>query len=117
MRNTGPSAQVREEVFRAQRGRCRRCGRPIPPGSVRSLHHRQPRGMGGTRDPHVNHPAHLAFVCGSGTTGCHGYIESHRAEAYEMGWLVRRPTDPCDVPWLGDGAPLRLRPSGQDREL
>lgn len=54
--------------------------------------------MGGTKRG-VNSLANLALVCGSGTTGCHGYIESHREEAYERGWLVHSWDDPAEVPW------------------
>lgn len=62
-----------------------------------SIHHRQPRGMGGSR-AESNTPDRLLLCCGSGNSGCHGRIESNRAEAYANGWLVRRPFDPVDVP-------------------
>jgi len=43
--------------------------------------------------------ANLIAVCGSGTTGCHGWIENHRGESYRRGWLVHTNVDPATVPW------------------
>lgn len=54
----------------------------------RSLHHRRPRGKGGTRRADVNSYAALLDVCGDGVQGCHGYIERHRAWALARGLLV-----------------------------
>lgn len=50
---------------------CVRCGRP-----AESWHHRVAEGRGGPTDPWNCVP-----LCGSGTTGCHGWVEHHRAEA------------------------------------
>jgi hypothetical protein len=44
--------------------------------------------MGGTRDPLAGHPSNIVLLCGSGTTGCHGWIEDHREDALETGWLL-----------------------------
>jgi hypothetical protein len=46
--------------------------------------------MGGTKQAWVNLPAALLTLCGSGVTGCHGFIETNREDAYNAGWLVRR---------------------------
>jgi hypothetical protein len=46
--------------------------------------------MGGTRAPWVNQPANLLSLCGSGTTGCHGWTEHHPAEAKAAGLAVSR---------------------------
>jgi len=46
----------------------------------------------------MNLTSNLMLVCGSGTTGCHGWIETHRAESISRGWLVFRGTDPATVP-------------------
>lgn len=71
-----------------------------------SVHHRLPRGSGGTSglDPH--RLSRLLLLCGDGVKNCHGWVESHREEAYEMGWLVKhRGADDIDtatVPvWIG----------------
>ena len=50
--------------------------------------------MGGTRNPHVNEAANGVTLCRE----CHKYVESNRADATDMGWLVPRlgvqkPTD------------------------
>lgn len=82
-------------VTRAQ-FKCELCGGSLDSMSV---HHRRPRGMGGTRRGWVNEPDNLLAVCGSGVTGCHGMIESRRADAYDFGWLVRTGMDPSTVPF------------------
>lgn len=65
-----------------------------------SVHHRTPRGMGGSKDPALQEPPNLLVICGSGTTGCHGYVESHRAEAYQNGWLVKRGFLSSNIPFI-----------------
>lgn len=72
-------------------GCCVRCGRHVAHlerGREWSIHHRRPRGTGGTSLLWVNAAANLVVLCGSGTTGCHGWIESHRTEAKAAGWLI-----------------------------
>lgn len=54
----------------------------------RSLHHRRPRGMGGTSREDVHSLAGLVNACGHGTTGCHWWVERHRTAATRMGLLV-----------------------------
>ena len=71
--------------------RCAKCGRVVAHlvrGIAWSIHHRRPRGSGGTTLAWVNLPANLLILCGSGTTGCHGWVESHRDEARHLGFLV-----------------------------
>lgn len=55
-----------------------------------STQHRVPRGLGGSSTSWINDPANLVTVCGDGTTGHHGWLESNRAAAYALGVLVRR---------------------------
>lgn len=69
---------------------CERCGRANrgERGRDWSIHHRRPRGMGGTKRPST---ASVGVVlCGSGVTGCHGWVESHRVDATDLGWLVSK---------------------------
>lgn len=82
------------------KGTCARCG------SDRDLttHHRRNRGMGGSRWPGINLPANLLTLCGSGTTGCHGWVTDHPAEARDLGLAVSLHTDPQVIPvhtWRG----------------
>jgi len=76
--------------------RCFRCPRWLGlhwPGY--SCHHRQTRAVGpDTLDNRI-------MLCGSGTTGCHGWVHAHPAEAREHGWIVSRyVSDPAEVPVL-----------------
>lgn len=79
---------------------CVVCG--MPTNGIRgygwSIHHRQPRGMGGSKAPHINAASNLVVVCGHGTYGCHGEIERHRADSERIGILVRRPWKPVERP-------------------
>lgn len=101
-RSTGPTQAQRRAVAERAGYRCELCTKALHDGNdwteVHSFHHRQPRGMGGTTDPDTNSAYQLLLVCGTGTTGCHGHIETNREKAYRYGWLVKRPTDPADVP-------------------
>lgn len=90
-----PTDEVRAEAYARDQWWCVRCGT----GDVAlNLHHRTARGMGGTRDPLSASPANLITLCGSGTTGCHGWVESHREVSFKEGWLVPRGIDPATVP-------------------
>lgn len=100
--STGPSEAVRRFVIDREGHCCRRCLRYVPEGTG-SIHHRRARQAGGSTWPGINLASNLALICGSGTTGCHGYIESHRKEAYRMGWLVHSWDDPSTIPWLRPG--------------
>lgn len=97
-RDTGPDAATRALVARRCGECCEVCGVSLR-DMVASLHHRLPRRMGGTVNPAVNSAANLLYVCGSGTTGCHGLIESQRATSYLMGLLLRDGQDPCSEPF------------------
>lgn len=93
-----PTARTRSVVkHRAERHGhplCERCGSAL--GT--NIHHRRPRGAGGSSDPATNVPSNLLLLCGSGTTGCHGWIESHRTVAYRHGWLLQSWHNPLQQP-------------------
>lgn len=97
-RDTGPSADTRRQVMQRANHCCERCGKAVR--SDYSIHHRKPRGMGGTRDPEINSPANLLLLCGSATSpdGCHTAVERFRASAVTTGFVVRQSTDPESVP-------------------
>jgi hypothetical protein len=100
--------------------RCERCGVQIT--WLYSIHHRIARGMGGTSlDP--NKPSNLLLLCGSGTSGCHGWVEHHRDDARAAGYLVKRGDDTTQVPYmtlsglfryLGDDGKYHLPPQAVD---
>lgn len=76
---------------------CQRCGHLIT--GWFSRHHRNPRGMGGSKaDPHAL--VNLVLLCGSATSrgGCHWAIESQRKQARIDGWLVPDGIDPAEWP-------------------
>lgn len=86
-RNTGLSRTVRETVLERDGYRCFRCGVSILDQAY-SIHHRRPRGSGGSSDPETNLTANAITLCGTGTTGCHGDIESHRDLSRRLGFLI-----------------------------
>lgn len=91
---------VRHAFFKRERERCFRCGRPLrfeDRGRGWSAHHRLPRQMGGVgrrAAEIVTDITNCLILCGSGTTGCHGWLESHRAIAEDHGYIVRRGINP-----------------------
>lgn len=100
---TGFPPKVARLIFEIRENEaCFYCRRPLrweDRGTGWSLHHRRPRGMGGNREAWVNEPPNGIILCGSGVTGCHGWVEENRDVGYELGLLVRRGEDrPVDVP-------------------
>jgi hypothetical protein len=88
---------MRTLVLVRDESRCVRCGRYFPDGL--NLHHRQLRSQGGK-----NVASNLIAACGSGTTGCHGFIHGHPKIAIEAGWIVPSWADPAESPmqtWRG----------------
>ena len=78
-------AAVRLLVYERAHENCERCFRWARGGSA---HHRFARGMGGSRDPRINDPRNIVLLCGSGVTGCHGWIEHHPEQGRQEGWLI-----------------------------
>lgn len=64
-------------------------------GGNPNYQHRKNKGQGGKYSG-----SNGLAACGSGTTGCHGYIHAHPAESYANGWSVRSTLDPAEVPVL-----------------
>jgi hypothetical protein len=119
-RDTGPARPTRLTVLERDEYRCSVCGQSVLEIPF-NIHHRRNRGAGGSSDPAINAPSNLLTVCGTGTTGCHGWIGSSPAEALEHGYTVslnsREAT--TDVPvvhavhgvvYLLDDGALRLPP-------
>jgi len=77
---------------------CRRCGHSTfeKPSSV---HHRRPRGAGGSAL--VDRASNLIRLCGDGVFGCHGWVEANRTDAEILGYLIPKLNlgiDPTEVP-------------------
>lgn len=83
-------------------GRCERCGAP-----EYTVHHRRKRSQGGTWCP-----SNLLALHGSGTTGCHGWVEANPAAAHALGFWLRAGQSPDTTPvWLW-GRWVLLQPDG-----
>lgn len=95
---TGPTEQTREAVITRAAYHCELCNRPI--SGPASVHHRRPRRMGGTRRADTNSPANLLLLCGSGTTGCHGWVELHRREGLDAGVILYDRDNPTEHPFM-----------------
>jgi hypothetical protein len=87
------TATTKSTVEQRSGGVCELCG--CAPAS--NIHHRRARGMGGTRRA-VHTASWLLHLCGSGTTGCHGYIEAHPTISYGKGWKLRQHQTPSTAP-------------------
>jgi hypothetical protein len=90
-RYTGPTRKIRKIVHERSGGVCEfvNCQR-----IATDLHHRKPRRMGGRAGKAINQPANLMHVCRVD----HDWLEEHRADAYETGWLLREHEDAEAVP-------------------
>lgn len=73
--------------------RCFRCGAPLRDGwPGYSHHHRQTRRFG------PDTPDNVIGTCGSGTTGCHGWIHAHPKESRDNGWIVSKYISADQIP-------------------
>lgn len=82
--------KVRRLVLARDGENCLRCLQPAT-----DVHHRLPRGMGGTRNEYITFGvANLVSLCRE----CHNFIHQHPALAYETGFLVHSWDDPADIP-------------------
>lgn len=87
---TGLSTKTRRLVKDRDRGRCLRCG-----ARAEQIHHRRPRGRGGSSLAAANQPDNLVSLC----SRCHEHIERNRLEAYASGWLLKHTVQsPAEVP-------------------
>lgn len=88
------SRPVRDLVKARSGGVCEVCG----VAAAVHMHHRRPRGMGGSRAPSTNTASNLLHLC----LACHTAIESaSRTRATSYGWLVPAAVDdPGMVPAL-----------------
>jgi hypothetical protein len=88
-----PTAREENEAYELATLRdgntCVRCRR----GTDVTRDHRKGRGVGGKTVVE-----NLQLLCGTGTTGCHGWKTTHPAEAIEDGYTVPGWADPAEYP-------------------
>lgn len=95
MRQTGFSAEVRDYITCRAGDVCEVCDS----APIAEIHHRRPRGNGGTRRADTNQAANGLGLC----RDCHRLIESYRTVAKLLGWLVPQGASPADVPVMYRG--------------
>jgi 5-methylcytosine-specific restriction protein A len=93
-RDTGFPRPVRDLVLARASGNCEAMLSCCAYEGPYEIHHRRPRGMGGSRAWETNSAANALHLC----RRCHLYIESNRRTALEYGFLVRQNHDPRAVP-------------------
>ena len=97
-RDTGPTKTTRRLVLARDRYACVCCGRSVLDQPY-SLQHRVARGVGGTSDPAINYPENLLTMLGTGTTGCHGRVESRSdPDDRKNGYWLHRGESPLLIP-------------------
>lgn len=99
-------ARARHLIPRRSSGLCEVRIPEVCQGRGASLHHRRKRSQGGTWSC-----ANIVHTCGSGTTGCHGWIEANPAAAHQWGLTLRAgemPERPTRLVWRGIPAFWRL---------
>ena len=89
---SNPSKATCAAVDERDNHSCARCGVSLYSVSG-SRHHRKLRSQGGKHDV-----TNLVLLCGSGTTGCHGWVHGHPKDGYESGHLVVSSAAPEDMP-------------------
>lgn len=88
--NRGERKTLAQAIVRARaQGRCELCGATDP----LTFSHRTPKSLGGAW-----RASNGIRACGSGTIGCHGWIESHPTWAEAAGWRVLPREDPSQIP-------------------
>jgi hypothetical protein len=55
--------------------------------------------MGGSKDSTLHLPANLIVLCGTGTSGCHGWVEANRSEARKLGLLIQKVESAEEIPF------------------
>lgn len=90
MKSKGFPPAVVTMILERDKGLCAWCGNPVSGerGLSWSIHHRRPRASGGTSLEWVNMAANGVILHGNGTQGCHSEVESNRARALALGFLI-----------------------------
>lgn len=105
-----PAKKPATDIVKARAGEHLLCEVQIPGtcfGRGGNYHHRINRSQGG-----VYTPSSALWLCGSGTTGCHGWITDNPEVAVEKGWSVKSTGDPLETPVLYRGKWVLLDDAG-----
>jgi hypothetical protein len=118
LRLTGRPLEVRNGMIDARdQQKCVRCGVTIWVGASR--HHRKFRSRRGGDEV-----SNAVLLCGSGTTGCHGWVHANPISARMVGLALESWEDPHLVPirhaihglvWLDDRGKVSSTPPPLDR--
>lgn len=88
------SPAARAAIIELGHGRCLGDGRPDV-----TTQHRRARGMGGTSNVTIGHPANGVPLCGDGVRGCHGWAEHNPTDARLLGWALAPGEDALAAPF------------------
>jgi len=74
--------------------------------------------MGGSKNEMLHQPANLIVLCGTGISGCHGWVESNRDKARELGYLIQKVESAEEIPFQDkNGKWWQLDNYGQKTQL
>ena len=74
--------------------------------------------MGGSKNQELHKSANLIVLCGTGTSGCHGWVESNRDKARELGYLIQKIESAQEIPFQDkDGLWWYLDNDGGKKQL
>lgn len=102
----------REIVYARSGGDCEVRIEGVCQGRATNWHHRKNRSQGG-----LWRPSNGLHLCGSGTTGCHGWITHEPEVSFRKGWAVRMRWEPEDVAAFIAGRFVLLTDDGRYEEL
>jgi hypothetical protein len=99
------AATARRLVYERSGGLCEIAIRGVCLGRATNWHHRRRPGR-------IWVPSNGLHLCGSGTTGCHGWVTEHPQLSYPMGWALHSWQDPLWEPAVIRGRSCYLTDSG-----
>jgi hypothetical protein len=105
-----PAKKPSTDIVKARAGEHLLCEVQIPGtcfGVGGNYHHRINRSQGG-----VYTPSAALWACGSGTTGCHGWITENPEGARAKGWSIKSTGNPLETPCLYRGEWVLLDDEG-----
>ena len=110
---TGFSQHVKQMIFARSEGYCEVLSLACELAAT-EIHHRRPRGMGGTKKPETNYASNGLAIC----RRCHLKCEAMRSWAIDNGFIVRQSDNPAEIPvwwrssWSGNRKAMVLLDDG-----